>query len=240
MSSILQVYFFDTSNIDSFNNYRRCLSKKEMVSYKSMISEKRKKEFVLSRYFLRSLFNINSKIEFSKSPNGKLSLSGGEKFNISHSQSFIVCAISGKYEVGIDIELSNKQNSFLAVSKKYYHDVENEYIKSSGKIADQQKNFLKLWTLKESMFKVFGLCFTKENSELYFDFTNSKIISYPGMDKNKKVSSLFIEYKNTYISVSLNSDIEIDSISFKDSYINDSSMEFKDIRSSNYKLSLFK
>jgi len=236
VSSTLQVYFFDTKGIKLSDDYLSYLSEKEIVFYKSITSEKRKKEFTLSRYILRHLLNVSSEIEFSKNTNGKLFIEGEKEFNISHSQGYIVCAVSDKCNVGIDIEADNKENSFLEISKKYYHEIENKYIRSFSEAKDQQQAFLKLWTLKESMFKLFGLGLKSENAKLYFDYLNNKIISYPGIEKLKKVTSVFIEYKNTYISTSFESKIEVSEIKFHELYIGGLAVEQCLVDNSNYKL----
>ncbi len=239
MTSQLNLFLLNTTDIHSLSEYESYLSQNESVFYKSVSSEKRKKEFVLSRYLLRSILNIEPSNEFSKNINGKLFIKGGPEFSVSHSHEYIACAIHGSVSVGIDIEKNNKKNSYLDISSKYFHELENKFIRSVSDKKVQQINFLKLWTLKESMFKLFGLALTDQNTKLFFDFENLKIISYPGMKASNKITSALIEYKDLYLSTSfslLQNDVKIN---IQEVILDNITVKYNDIDSSNYKLTAF-
>ena len=67
-------------------------------------------------------------------------------FNISHSGDFVVCAVSEKNEIGIDIEKIRPID--LKIAKRVFSEDETTYILSSK---TPKENFFELWTKKEAI-----------------------------------------------------------------------------------------
>lgn len=96
----------------------------------------------------------NDEIQFSTNLYGKPYVHGAEGFhyNISHSGSWVVCAVDSK-PVGIDVEviipidLDIMENLFLAEEVKYIMDCPE---------SERTGRFYEVWTLKESYFKGLG------------------------------------------------------------------------------------
>lgn len=96
-------------------------------------------------------------------------------FNISHNQKYIVMAVVKYQRVGIDIEELNKNNiDILAVAKKYYSDIEYQWLNSLS-IDDKYIYFYLIWTLKEAILKWNGLGIACNLSCYYFIFKNFKL-----------------------------------------------------------------
>ena len=85
---------------------------------------------------------------------GKAYISNFENvyFNLSHSGTMVLCAISDR-EVGVDIEYSDPKID-LNIAKLYFYNGEYESIMNSQNPADE---FFKYWVLKESYMKYTGL-----------------------------------------------------------------------------------
>ena len=73
------------------------------------------------------------------------------KFNISHSGKYIVLILSSGINVGIDIEEIKLHKNYLSITKKYFKNDEFFFID------DSLKNFLTIWTRKESFIKCLGI-----------------------------------------------------------------------------------
>ncbi|EMY71943.1 4'-phosphopantetheinyl transferase family protein [Leptospira vanthielii] len=109
----------------------------------------------LIRYLLiRKLKLSNSEISFWKNLSGKPFLTDGRAyFNLSHSNNQIVCAISEKDQIGIDIEEIIKIeesvfiNIFTANELSYLCNFEDD---------NKTIEFFKIWTAKESFVKADG------------------------------------------------------------------------------------
>ena len=71
-------------------------------------------------------------------------------FNISHSGQYAVCAVSDK-PVGIDIQKISEYNT--AVAKRVCSAKELKHIETS---TDKSSEFIKLWTQKEAVIKMYG------------------------------------------------------------------------------------
>ena len=76
----------------------------------------------------------------------------GLEFSLSHSGNLVICAVSDK-PVGCDVEKIRKAPK--GVAKRYYSDTERAYL--SRFLEDEyDREFFRLWTLKESYVKMTG------------------------------------------------------------------------------------
>ncbi len=76
----------------------------------------------------------------------------GLEFNLSHSGSLVVCAVSNA-PVGCDVEELRKAPKDVA--SRYYSDREQTYLNQISE-DDYDKAFFRLWTMKESYVKMTG------------------------------------------------------------------------------------
>ena len=85
-------------------------------------------------------------------------------FNISHSGNIVAVSYISKknIRVGCDIEKVKPRKNIAKIAKDKFSDSEYKYLNSNGIFSD--KNFIKLWTLKECFIKLRGLS--------VFDMTN--------------------------------------------------------------------
>ena len=83
-------------------------------------------------------------------PGGKPVAPGfGREFNLSHSGEYAVLAVS-EFPVGVDVELCSLRH--VKAARKAYTDAELQWMNE-----DAENRFTLLWTMKESVSKVFGL-----------------------------------------------------------------------------------
>jgi 4'-phosphopantetheinyl transferase len=85
------------------------------------------------------------------SQEGRPSIAPTFDFNISHSDQYVVCALSKQHHVGLDIE-KMKPISLAVLRTFFNHD---EWIAMHQK-ADSQQGFYQLWTQKEAVVKADG------------------------------------------------------------------------------------
>lgn len=112
-------------------------------------------DYIIGRMLLKKglkTFNIDHNLEDIKfSPNGKPYLPGIH-FNISHTKGLVVCAISKRHPIGIDVEY--KRNIELEDFTSFFSKREWSEIHSAN---DPTDAFLKFWTRKESIIKALGI-----------------------------------------------------------------------------------
>ncbi len=124
-----------------------------------------KKLCVFSDMLLREMLRENAGItspEFAKEENGKPYLAGREAhFNISHSKSFIACAVDAK-PIGIDVEAARlvhtrllrrvcTEEELIFVTGSDNLPTENGYLSE-----EESLRFLQVWTAKEAYIKYTG------------------------------------------------------------------------------------
>jgi len=73
-------------------------------------------------------------------------------FNLSHSGDYVICAVSDM-PVGCDIEIIGNAN--IQVAKRFFHSQEIAYLEHISE-AEKEKEFIRLWTMKESYLKMTG------------------------------------------------------------------------------------
>ncbi|MBO4432607.1 MAG: 4'-phosphopantetheinyl transferase superfamily protein, partial [Clostridia bacterium] len=112
-------------------------------------------DWCLLKEALGNSFHLDfNSLNFSKTKNGKW-LTDGVFFSLSHSGNLVAVAVSNM-PVGIDIEIENdfssrwenKDDKFSSLVKKVYTKKE---LKNADNISS--RDFLKVWTLKEAIFK---------------------------------------------------------------------------------------
>jgi len=87
-------------------------------------------------------------------------------FNISHSDEFVILAMSNRLRVGIDIEKIRDIDIDL-ISYNCFSNKEKKYLKEKN---DKLVNFFKIWTLKESYLKALGMWISRKNQRYKFLF----------------------------------------------------------------------
>ena len=126
--------------------------RKKIDKYKNIDDKKRSiiGEMILKELLSKEDVDYNE-TEFTYNEYGKPFMNNNIYFNISHSDQYIIVAISNK-EIGIDIERIKKTQ--INVIDQFASDKEKEYIlKSPNNI---EERLFQIYTLKESYLKMKG------------------------------------------------------------------------------------
>ena len=111
-------------------------------------------------------------------------------FNISHCRNAIAIAISFSAPIGIDIEAIREYSPFSL--NRCFSKEEADYIKNS---INPNKEFFRLWTLKESYVKAIGLGMNYPMRKVIFKIKN------PLIGSNKvKCKFLLLEDNSNYVT----------------------------------------
>ena len=119
-----------------------------------------------------------TKFKTEKNEFGKLYLSSHPDvfFNISHSGTKVICAVSD-VECGIDIEDVNAPHDIMKLSSRFLSTLESDAVMMSE---NPNRAFCRLWTLRESYVKMRGRGFDIGLSTLRCDFHRGKASMYEG------------------------------------------------------------
>lgn len=107
---------------------------------------------ILMRLAVKKAFGIDAENHLAVTEHGKPFLKGCENvhFNISHSGSYVVCAVA-RTPVGVDIQKIGEYKR--TVAERVFNEPELLQIEASE---DKASEFTKLWTEKEAVLKMLG------------------------------------------------------------------------------------
>ncbi|TVU37690.1 hypothetical protein EJB05_11018, partial [Eragrostis curvula] len=158
--------------------YMELLSPSERRNALSMNGEKLQKGAMLSLVLVRTTLSRYTEckidprsFEFKKNKFGKpeilwqsddVRMKWPLYFNISHTSSLIACCITMGTPIGIDFEEKKRKTakSILSLARRYFTPPEVDYLSKIPDPEAQQKEFIKLWTLKEAYVKALGRGFS--------------------------------------------------------------------------------
>ena len=177
----------------NFEKFSHILSNDELARLNQITHKKSKLEYKAAHILCRIMLSNFSDVapadwHFETTEHGKPEISkkiNHEKlrFNISHTNSMVACAITKKHDIGVDLECQSRFNNINKIAKKYFSSSEYDYFKNSSP-TEQHKVFFSLWTLKESYLKAIGKGLREPLDSFSFDldllkisFLNSNVIS---------------------------------------------------------------
>lgn len=108
-------------------------------------------EYVLAAH---GVTDLTFTTEHNKKP--RLANEDGIKFNISHSGTKVICAVSDN-DIGCDVEQITDID--MEIAKRFFFAEEYEALMKCADRAERNKLFFRYWTLKESFMKATGLGF---------------------------------------------------------------------------------
>jgi len=168
------------------------LTTNEQNRYAKLKNEKRKIEWLGSRYLVQHFYNKNSSIIYNNE--GKPSLNTGEQISISHSYGVVGVLISNKKYIGLDIE--QKRDKIDRIKYKFLSANELIFVDNSDNKIETLTTF---WSCKEALLKIYGKTDLIFEEELAVDLSKSTIIGeikttdfYLKVKLNKKIIGEFV------------------------------------------------
>ncbi|WP_094752130.1 4'-phosphopantetheinyl transferase family protein [Psychromonas sp. CD1] len=136
---------------------------------------------ILSQYETQSA----SQWVFSISPLGKPEVTNTKhplRFNLSHNNNLIICAITLINDIGCDIENLERKINAKSITQRYFSTYEQQQLNT---LPQNQQNafFFKLWTLKEAFVKATGQGLAQGLNTFSFDLS-----SYTEQEKHISLS----------------------------------------------------
>jgi 4'-phosphopantetheinyl transferase len=146
--------------------YMSLLTPAEAAQLKRFYFDKDKRRYLTTRALVRSVLSRYAPIEahawrFEPTSHGRPVITNPHplaqrlSFNISHTDSAVVLAVTTGRDIGVDIE-STERNAPLEVADRYFSAHEAAALRSLPP-AEQPHRFWELWTFKESYIKARGL-----------------------------------------------------------------------------------
>ena len=162
----IEIYTADVRELDDPELFR-CLYSRVSSDRKAktdrMVFNKDKKlslgagallEYVLASH---GVTDLTFTTEHNKKP--RLANENGIKFNISHSGTKVICAVSD-HDIGCDVEQITDID--MEIAKRFFFAEEYQALMECADRVERNDLFFRYWTLKESFMKATGLGFRLE------------------------------------------------------------------------------
>lgn len=185
-------------SIDHSQHDLRILEEEELVEYHAIKSKNRKSEFINTRHLLKELAvkfgYLDSDFKIKKDEMGKPygeTDNGHIYLSISHSSDYIICGLSEKRDLGIDLEPAERKVHHRLKSR-IFHPEENNQIRSL--------ELIRVWTIKEALVKLHGRGLrTNLNDLLLRKVNESEFSAIFNNDKSARICSF--QHNEHWVSV---------------------------------------
>lgn len=174
------------------------LDKKELELMLSFTNRRRKAEFLTARHLFWFMISAigwdENSIILKKDSLGKpfIKTSKGNDFvSFSHTRDYVLCAISEKYDIGIDAEDLNREVN-PAILKRILSDSEKKNL--------VEEHPLVLWTMKEAIVKSLGTGLRTNLKEIELIKNEDSFFSVQ-LNQDKKLNGVHFEAFNHSISL---------------------------------------
>lgn len=170
--------------------YQQFLAGKEHQRWQQFHFEKHQHQYLITRALVRTTLsryaNTEPKLwQFSKNKQGKPAISPPQKlfFNLSNTETLIVCAVSRQRNIGIDVESLHHKANIINIAKRFFSRQEIDALLACPKL-QQRSRFFQYWTLKESYIKACGKGLSLSLKQFSFSINQSKKVLTLNFDKS--------------------------------------------------------
>ena len=152
----------------TLDELKNLLNKEEKKRAERLLDNEKARGFIAARGRLRQVLGrylhlSPGEVQFSYNPNGKPELQGNEKmglhFNLSHSGSWALLALTKGLQVGVDLEWIDADADYEKIAAQFFSSAEKEVLLKFSE-ARRRRGFYRIWTKKEAALKCLGHGFT--------------------------------------------------------------------------------
>jgi len=159
--------------------YQQLLNVEEHRRWQRFHFTKHQHQYLMTRALIRTTLSRYLKgspkqWQFSKNNYGKPALYPSQNlfFNLSNTETLIVCALSRQQDIGVDIETLQHKSSIVEIAQRFFSAQEVEALLNCPK-SQQRQRFFQYWTLKEAYIKARGLGLSQPLEQFSFSFNAS-------------------------------------------------------------------
>ena len=168
-------------HLNSFQCSESCMILPNRVKIKMSVikSDKKRIEYIASQWLrhkiLSELLGIKiNRLKFAETKTGRPYLINEKNidFNISHTGSYVVMAVTKNQNIGIDVQqqVQKRQTHLLSIAKRYL-DKKNITLLNLKRIEVMQENtFYWTWVYKEATLKLKGEGIANHLNKVFFSY----------------------------------------------------------------------
>jgi 4'-phosphopantetheinyl transferase len=164
----VHVWLTDPDRIppDLLAAYDSLLTPDERAKQQRFMFEKGRRECLVTRALVRTTLSRYADVaprdwRFVPNEHGRPDIAPGLvraplRFNLSHTDGLIACAVSLERDVGVDVEYLDRRGPDLDVAERFFSALEVRELRALP-ASEQRDRFFCYWTLKESYIKARGM-----------------------------------------------------------------------------------
>lgn len=187
---------------DLIQKYRGLLSDDEAIKQQRYKFSHDRHNALITRAFVRDLLSYYANVApsdwcFEKGTKDKPEIINPPlplRFNLSHTQGLIICAVTLEDDIGCDVENITRSNDVLAIANRFFSTLETTELFSLPK-GQQRNRFFDYWTLKESYIKAWGLGLAIPLKDFTFKITDDLVEIKPGFIAKNSIKLQFAQHR---------------------------------------------
>lgn len=176
----VDIWLTKLSDVDGglLRAYEGWLDPEERTRLSRFLVDHARVQFLVARALLRTVLSTYADVpphawSFGANAHGKPHIAAPAirhalKFNLSHTDGIVACAVSQGHELGIDVEYIGRELDFLELAGHVFAPAEIEGLEALPPSMRRQR-FYTLWTLKEACVKAVGTGLSDPLGEFWFD-----------------------------------------------------------------------
>jgi 4'-phosphopantetheinyl transferase len=166
-------------------SYRALLDPAEKAQEPRFYFERDRRRYLVTRALVRTVLSRYARIDpagwmFSTNAYGRPAVANAEAqdliFNISHTHSLIVLAVSRERALGVDVENYRAREVSMNIADRYFAPDEVAVLNAAPS-QEQQYRFFEYWTFKESYIKARGMGLSLPLDKFSFHYAHANNVS---------------------------------------------------------------
>jgi 4'-phosphopantetheinyl transferase len=174
-----------------FKDYNDLMTSEERARGRRFRFARHRRQFSITRALVRTTLSRYSHIKphewrFDKNPYGRPEIktsqnSLGLRFNLSHTDGLIVCAViqdelKTECAIGVDVENIERKGTAIEIAERFFSDRESADLQNIPE-KDRRSRFFDYWTLKEAYIKARGMGLAIPLKQFSFHITHQAPIA---------------------------------------------------------------
>ncbi|MDO9104501.1 MAG: 4'-phosphopantetheinyl transferase superfamily protein [Methylovulum sp.] len=174
---------------DLLARYAQWLSAEELAQQQRFYFAKHRHQYLITRALVRSTLSCYADVapgdwRFSRNAYGKPEIMPGLtdmpiRFNLSHTDGLVVCAVVLQHDLGVDVEFRERASAAVNIAEHYFSAPEVEALYQLP-YSEQKNRFFDYWTLKEAYIKAKGMGLSLPLDQFSFHLADNRppVISF--------------------------------------------------------------
>jgi 4'-phosphopantetheinyl transferase len=164
--------------------YQALMTPEELAKAERFRFLKDRHQHIITRALVRTTLSSYADIDpanwrFYKNKYGRPEILGDSqlRFNLSHTDGLIACAVVIKQDIGVDVENIGRKSGSIDIANRFFSSQEVQDLNAVPE-SQRRERFFDYWTLKESYIKARGVGLSLPLNQFSFHLSDNLRISF--------------------------------------------------------------